>query len=174
MQVDTGAYGKDGWLRGLRREAALRSGPLLRTIHRVEDVRYRLRHLLPVEIVTGDQSVRRIDYERAAQLAANRLDARRVEVFRGLGRCTAVFGTRIHRGQQLRSLRLVDHERREARRTLQRRGIRCDPHALHVGLAVVESRRSVRPLGGVGCAAENHQWHKGRQTHARPVLCKVC
>src|SRR6185295_6521419 len=67
MQVDTGAYGKDGWLRGLRREAALRSGPLLRTIHRVQDVRYRLRHLLPVEIVTGDQSVRRIDYERAAQ-----------------------------------------------------------------------------------------------------------
>ena len=66
-----------------------------------------------------------------------------------------VFGTGVQRCQQLRRLRFVDHQRREARRTLQRRGVRSNPRALHVGLASVEAGRSVRPLFGECRAAEN-------------------
>jgi hypothetical protein len=143
VQVDAVAYPENGRLHGRRSEAALGCRTLLRAVHCREHAPQRSSDLLPVEIVAGNQAVRRIDDDRAAQLAADRLERKCLEVLGRLGRRVAVFGTRLELREQLRGLRCVDDQGREVGGSLQRRGIGHDPHALHVRLTGIEARWTV-------------------------------
>lgn len=92
----------------------------------------------------GNFSVRRVDDDGAAQLAANRQDAALIEELRRLVRNRQIVFPRVAARFDLARLFRRGDSLRQPIRPDERCAIESDPVSLKIGTAVVEARRLVR------------------------------
>jgi hypothetical protein len=136
-----------GRLRSRIAEATLGRGPLLGTVERVYHVGARVHLPLLERGRAGNPAVRRIDDDRAVQLAANRQQVSMIEVVGGFGGLGTVFRELVQCTIDGSSLFASDAQRRNTRRPLQRRRIDEIPHALQIRMSVLEARRAILRSG---------------------------
>jgi hypothetical protein len=124
-------------------EATLGRRPLLGTVERVYHVGARIHLPLLERGRAGNPAVRRVDDDRAVQLAANRQQAPVIEVVGGFFGPGTVFRDLLQCAIHGGSLFASDRQHGNARRTLQRGGIDEVPHPLQIRMAIFEPRRTI-------------------------------